>query len=163
VLHNVYGTPCDFGDRSQVIPSLIRKAIRYPEEDFVVWGSGQQGRSFIHVDDVVRGIHLGLERGLGKGPIQLGTEVCTTISEIAQTIVDISGKDMSIHFDTSKPEGDRGRRADISKARDVLGWSPKVSLETGLAQTYRWIESPLVRGGNAMNASAVSQSNNATG
>jgi len=54
VLHNVYGSPCDYEDgRGQVIPSLIRKVVNYPDEPFIVWGSGNQGRAFIHVDDVV--------------------------------------------------------------------------------------------------------------
>ena len=54
VLHNVYGTPTDYtADKGQVIPSLVRKAIRYPDEPFVVWGTGSQGRAFVHVDDVV--------------------------------------------------------------------------------------------------------------
>jgi len=53
-LHNVYGTPCEYGAKtSQVIPALIRKAVEYPAEPFVVWGSGTQGRAFVHVDDVV--------------------------------------------------------------------------------------------------------------
>ena len=64
MLHNVYGSPCDFGiEKSQVIPSLIRKAINFPSEEFNVWGSGMQGRAFIHVDDVVNGIILALEKG----------------------------------------------------------------------------------------------------
>ncbi|MDX1548668.1 MAG: NAD-dependent epimerase/dehydratase family protein, partial [Rhodothermales bacterium] len=54
LLHNVYGTPADYSpETGQVIPSLVRKAIRYPDEPFVVWGSGAQGRAFVHVDDVV--------------------------------------------------------------------------------------------------------------
>ena len=54
VLHNVYGTPTDYtAEKGQVLPSLVRKAIRYPDEPFVVWGSGSQGRAFVHVDDVV--------------------------------------------------------------------------------------------------------------
>lgn len=63
MFHNVYGSPCDFGERSQVIPALIRKAINYPKEDFIVWGSGKQGRAFIHVDDIVEALYLALKKG----------------------------------------------------------------------------------------------------
>lgn len=63
--HNVYGSPCDFGERSQVIPALIRKAINYPNEEFNVWGSGKQGRAFIHVNDIVDALVLALEKGWG--------------------------------------------------------------------------------------------------
>lgn len=62
MFHNVYGPPCDYGERSQVIPALIRKAVNYPEEPFNVWGSGLQGRAFIHVDDVVEALCLALEK-----------------------------------------------------------------------------------------------------
>ena len=140
-LHNVYGTPCDFGvEKSQVIPSLVRKAIEYPKNDFVVWGSGEQGRAFVHVDDVVDALILAMEKGLGKGLIQIGPDFCTPIKDIAEMINEISGKNMDIIYDTTKPEGDRGRCADYSKARQVLGWEPRVRLKDGLAGLYRWIE-----------------------
>jgi GDP-D-mannose 3',5'-epimerase len=105
-----------------------------------VWGSGSQGRAFIHVDDVVNGIVLALEKGLGEGVIQLGPSVCTSIKEIAETVVDISGKDIKIEFDVTKPEGDKARSADYSKAKRVLGWEPKVSLKDGLMRQFNWIK-----------------------
>ena len=145
-LHNVYGAPTDFdNERGQVIPSLVRKAIRYPDEPFVVWGSGAQGRAFVHVDDVVDAVMLALVNGYGHGVIQIGPDVCTSIREIAETVVDISGKDIDIQYDTSKPEGDRGRCADYSKARDLLGWEPTVSLRDGLESLYKWIEERIDR------------------
>jgi len=103
MLHNVYGSPCDYSlERSQVIPSLMRKTISYPQEGFVVWGSGQQGRAFIHVNDVVRGIMFALDKGWGHGHIQLGPRICTSIKEIAETLVGISGKDIDIKYDLTK-------------------------------------------------------------
>jgi len=140
-LHNVYGAPADFSPvTGQVIPSLIRKAIRSPEEEFVVWGSGQQGRAFVHVNDVVDALIRAMEKGLGKGLIQIGPDVCTSIREIAEIVVSISGKPIEIRFDTTKPEGDRGRCADYTRAQEVLGWTPKVDMRTGLTELYRWIE-----------------------
>lgn len=140
MFHNVYGSPCDYGKRSQVIPALIRKAINYPDEEFVVWGSGTQGRAFIHVNDVVEALVLALEKGWGQGWIQIGPSECTSIKDIAETIIKISGKEIKPFYDTSKPEGDKARSADWSKAREVLGWSPKVKLEDGLREQYEWIE-----------------------
>ena len=138
--HNVYGSPCDYGERSQVIPALIRKAINFPEEEFNVWGSGKQGRAFIHVNDIVDALVLALEKGWGHGWIQIGPSECTSIREIAEAIVKISGKDIVPFYDTTKPEGDKARSADWSKAKEVLGWEPKVSLEDGLRQQYEWIK-----------------------
>ena len=140
-LHNVYGGPADFSPvTSQVIPSLIRKAIRSPDEEFVVWGSGKQGRAFVHVNDVVDALVLTMAKGLGKGLIQIGPSICTSIREIAEIVVSISAKPINIQFDTTKPEGDRGRCADYSRAQEVLGWAPKVDMHTGLTDLYQWIE-----------------------
>jgi GDP-D-mannose 3', 5'-epimerase len=146
VLHNVYGVPTDYtADKGQVIPSLVRKAIRAPEEPFVVWGSGSQGRAFVHVNDVVSALVSAASRGLGQGAIQIGPDTCTTIREVAETVVEISEKEISIEYDRTKPEGDRGRRADYAKAREVLGWTPSVSLRDGITQLYEWME-PRVAG-----------------
>ena len=141
--HNVYGAPCDYGARSQVIPALIRKAINYPEEEFIVWGSGRQGRAFIHVDDVVEALVLALEKGWGHGWIQIGPSECTSIRQIAETVIKISGKDIVPFYDTSKPEGDKARSADYSKAKSILGWEPRVNLEDGLRQQYEWIKAAM--------------------
>lgn len=149
ILHNVYGSPADFSvERSQVIPSLIRKAIRYPDEPFVVWGSGQQARAFLHVQDVTSGLLLALEKGLGQGPIQIGPGTATSIKEIAETVVAISGKNIPIVYDTSRPEGDRSRCADYSRATELLGWTPSVSLAAGLKELYEWMSLELESGKN---------------
>jgi len=140
VLHNVYGAPCDFTERtSQVIPALVRKAVRFPEEPFIVWGSGAQGRAFVHVSDVVDGLIATVERGLGHGAIQLGPDTCTSIRQIAETIVRISGKPIDIVFDETKPEGDKGRCANYEKANTLLGWRPRTTLDIGLSEVYAWI------------------------
>jgi GDP-D-mannose 3', 5'-epimerase len=139
--HNVYGPRISYdARRSQVLPSLCRKAIRYPAEDYVVWGSGSQYRDFVYVEDVVRALLLLAERGMNRGVIQVGTGVPVTIRQAAHGIRDLSGKKMEVRFDTTKPEGDVGRTAVCDRARDILGWNPAVSFEEGLARMYRWIE-----------------------
>lgn len=143
-LHNVYGAPTDFeGPRSQVIPALARKAVVFPEEPFVVWGDGSQGRAFVHVEDVVTALVAAIDRGLGHGVIQIGPDVCTSIREVAEMIVAISGKLIEIVYDTEQPAGDRGRCADYGKARTVLGWTPHVELAVGLRDVYAWVERQL--------------------
>lgn len=139
--HNVYGPPTDFSsERSQVIPSLIAKAILYPKYDFQVWGSGSQGRSFVYVDDIIDSLLLAMDMGLNQGVIQIGTDRCTSVRELAETIVAISGKKIQIQYDLSKPEGDIGRCGDCRKAEKILGWKPKISMEEGLKKTYKWIK-----------------------
>lgn len=146
IFHNIYGSPCDYSQsRSQVIPALIRKAINYPKEDFVVWGSGKQSRAFLHVDDVVNALLLGLEKGLGKGYIQIGPDYSTSIAEIARNVVEISNKKIDIVFDTNKPEGDKARAANYNKAIELLGWEPQVSIMEGLRECYSWVEKQLAK------------------
>ena len=137
--HNVYGSPCDYGESSQVIPALIRKAVNYPKEPFCIWGSGDQGRAFIHVSDIVDALCLALEKGWVHGWIQVGPSECTSIRKVAEEIIRISGKDITPIYDTSKPEGDKARSADYSKAKAILGWEPKVRLEDGLREQYEWV------------------------
>ena len=143
-LHNVYGPPCELSpEKSQVIPALCCKAFQFPREDFIVWGSGNQRRAFVYVDDAIDALIAVLEKGMGKGVIQIGPGESVSIAEIAEKIVKISKKDIPIIFDPSKPEGDMDRTADWSKAKRVLGWSQKVSIDDGLERTYRWSEESL--------------------
>ena len=138
-INNVYGPNSDLSpERSQVIPALIRKAILYPKEKFIVWGTGKQSRNFVYVTDVVQALLSMADKGLNKGPIQIGSEVKTKISEIAEIIVQTSGKEIEIEYDTKKPMGDLARSSDVTKAKEILGWSPRVSLHEGLSKTYEW-------------------------
>lgn len=140
-LHNVYGPGASFElGRSQVLPALIRKAILFPREKFIVWGSGNQYRDFVYIDDVIEALILVVQKGMNKGLIQIGSEQAISLKEAAEVIVKISGKHIEIKFDTSKPEGDRGRIGICDHAKEILGWQVKVDFEYGLAMTYKWIK-----------------------
>jgi nucleoside-diphosphate-sugar epimerase len=143
-LHNVYGPRAEFSiQRSQVVPSLIRKAIRFPKEDFVVWGTGRQTRSFIYINDVIEALLRASVKGLNSGPIQIGTSEQVAIREVAETIVRISGKRIPIMFDPKKPEGDGGRSANCDKAKRILGWQAFTPMDVGLELTYQWIQNAI--------------------
>ncbi len=143
-LHNVYGPKCDMSpERSQVIPSLIRKALNHPDEPFAVWGSGKQRRAFLHIEDVIDALVSVLEKGMGQGVIQIGPDYSTSVKEIAEKVVRLSGKPITIEYDTSKMEGDVDRAADYSKAKRVLGWEPRIGIDEGLALTYEWCKKEL--------------------
>ena len=146
-LHNVYGPRTLLSKkRSQVIPSLIRKAIRYPDEKFVVWGSGGQTRDFVFVGDVVDALLRLPLRGMGQGPIQIGTAKETSIAELADLIVAISNKSIEIIFDKTKPDGDGGRSGNYDKAKRILGWDVSTSLRAGLELTYQWAHQQISSG-----------------
>ncbi len=141
-LHNVYGPPSELShSKSQVIPALCRKLIK--DEDFIVWGSGNQRRAFIYVDDVVEAIIKSINLENGHDVIQIGPKESISIKEIATKLIKISKKNINPVFDTSKPEGDFDRVPDISRAKKILNWEPKTGIDDGLEQIYRWCESKL--------------------
>jgi nucleoside-diphosphate-sugar epimerase len=71
-------------------------------------------------------------------PVNIGSDRLVTIDELAQIIIKISGKNIEVKHDLSKPQGVRGRNADITLVKKEVGWEPKVSLEEGLKRTYEW-------------------------
>lgn len=148
-IFNIYGENEALGASAQVVPSLIRKAIRYPKEEFIVWGDGKQSRDFLYVSDCVD-LLLRLEEKASSPPIVIntGSDQAIAISSLAEKIVELSGKDMEINYDPSKPVGPISRTADVTKARNLLGWKAEVDLEKGLRRTYAWLEKRLQNEGN---------------
>ena len=138
-IFSIYGENGALGDHPHVVLSLISKAIRYPEEEFIVWGDGKQSRDFLYVKDVCRGL-IKLEEKASNPPIiaNLGGDKAVSIEELAEKIVRISEKGMKIKFDTTRPSGPNSRTSNITKARRILDWEPQFSLEEGLKQTYEW-------------------------
>ena len=142
IFHNVYGPFCEYdGERTQVIPSLIRRVIESNTgDDISVWGSGNQGRAFIHVDDIVDAILKTIITPNLPEYMQIGPNYCTSIKELIEMLLKISKKDLNIKYDLTKPEGDKGRFANASNAKKYLNWEPKIDLEEGLKATYTWIK-----------------------
>ena len=138
---NIYISP----DRSQVIASLMRKAIRYPREDFVVWGDGSQRRCFVYIEDVLDAL-LRLQRHAetkGNLTVNIGSTEEVTVRELARLIVKITGKDIPLKFDTSKPTGALNRMPDLRKVKASLHWSPSTKLPDGLGRTFEWASARL--------------------
>lgn len=135
---NVYGPYDNFGPQTaMVIPSLIRRAMD-GENPLVVWGDGTPIRDFIYSEDVARGMMLAVEKGINV-PINLGSGVGVTIKEIAEIIaVSVPGSHIKIVWDTTKPKGDAKRLMDMSRAKKLLGFSPKVTLKKGIKETIGW-------------------------
>ena len=141
-LHNVYGFPCELDEnKSQVIPALCKKVIE--NDELIVWGSGKQKRAFVYIDDVITGIMSALDKGFNKGVIQLGPEESISIEKIAKKISKFKNQNMKIIFDKSKQEGDFDRFADITLARKILNWEPKINIDIGLFKTFEWIKKKL--------------------
>ena len=137
--HNVYGSAYTAFDRDKgkAPCHLIIKSIRHPDPPFVVWGDGQQTRSFLYIDDCVEAVLRLMQSDYDK-PVNIGTDDLVTIDELARMIIRISGKDIEIQHDTTAYQGVRGRNADLTLVQEVLGWRPQVKLEEGLSDVYEW-------------------------
>lgn len=133
----VYG-PGEF-PTTHAISMLCERALRR-EDPYVVWGSGSQERGFTYVDDIVRGQILTCEKIPDGTAVNLGWDKRYKISEVVDMILDIVGHRPEIVFDRSKPEGPFSRALDISLARKLLGWEPKIDLREGLRNSIAWMK-----------------------
>jgi len=142
--HNVYGPLGTYEGGKEKAPAAISRkvALAWDGGDIDVWGDGEQTRSFMYVDDCVEGL-LRLVASDYRDPLNLGTDRLISINELVDLISGIAGKRLTRRHDLSRPQGVRGRNSDNSRLRQALGWEPSVSLEQGLALTYRWIENEL--------------------
>jgi GDP-D-mannose 3', 5'-epimerase len=142
--HNIYGPLGTYeGGREKSPAAICRKVALAEDGDVIeVWGDGKQTRSYCHIDDCVEGIYR-LMQSEYREPLNLGTDRLISIDALVDLVAAIAGKRIGKEHDLSKPQGVRGRNSDNSQLRKVLGWEPSVSLETGLAETYQWIEAQL--------------------
>jgi nucleoside-diphosphate-sugar epimerase len=122
---------------SHVIPALIRRAVNR-ENPFIVWGDGEQRRAFTYVTDLVDGIILAGENLSDASPVNLGELKDTSVRELAELVLKFTGYTTQIVWDTSKPTGVSVRKSDMTKASQVLKWTPRVALEEGIRRTIDW-------------------------
>jgi nucleoside-diphosphate-sugar epimerase len=139
-LHNIYGPYGTYKGNKEKAPAALCRKVAYGKdgENIIVWGDGQQTRSFCYVDDCVRGLYMLMNSDISV-PLNVGSDRLVTMDELANIVIDISGKDLSIEHDITKPQGVRGRNADLTLVKKLLNWEPKISLEEGLSITYHWI------------------------
>jgi GDP-D-mannose 3', 5'-epimerase len=146
--HNIFGPLGTYdGGREKSPAAICRKiALAQDGDSIEVWGDGEQTRSYCYIDDCVEGIYR-LMRSSHPDPINLGQDRMITINELVDIVARIARKGISRTHDLTKPQGVRGRNSDNTRLRRVLGWEPSISLEEGLARTYKWIEEQLIAAG----------------
>lgn len=135
---NTYGPFDNFDPKTaMVIPSLINRALS-GENPLTVWGDGTPIRDFIYSKDVARGMMLAVEKEINV-PINLGSGTGVTIKEIAEVIAkSVPNGPIKIVWDKTKPKGDAKRLMSMSRAKKLIGFKPKYSLEEGLKETIDW-------------------------
>lgn len=143
--HNIFGPFGTWdGGREKAPAAICRKVAAAKlsgDPRIEVWGDGEQTRSFCYIDDCLEGIFR-LMRSNHPEPLNIGQDRMVTINEMVDMVARIAGVDVEAEH-VPGPQGVRGRNSDNARLREVLGWAPVISLEEGLAATYRWIEGQL--------------------
>lgn len=139
--HNIYGPEGTYdGGREKAPAAICRKIAEASNPGTIpIWGDGEQTRSFCYIDDCLRGTIMLMESEYEQ-PLNIGSDRLVTINELVDIIAKIAGKSITKQHNLSAPQGVRGRNAELSLVKKVLGWEPQVDLEEGLAKTYQWIE-----------------------
>jgi len=135
-IFNTYGPRMRLND-GRVLPAFIGQALR--GEDLTIFGDGSQTRSFCYVDDLVEGIVRLLNSDYSL-PINLGNPDEITISQFAEEIIKLTGTKQKVIYKDLPIDDPKQRRPDITKAKEILGWEPKINREEGLKRTYAYFK-----------------------
>jgi len=143
--HNVYGPNGTWdGGREKAPVAISRKVIEAKDNskhDIMIWGDGTQTRSFMWIEDAIRGIDQIMHCDkLIATPINLGSSEMVSINELVDIVENIAGIQLKRHYDLSAPRGVAGRSSDNTFIQSVLGWQPNTALSEGMKKTYEWIE-----------------------
>lgn len=140
--HNIFGPYGSWIDGREKAPAALCRKVATAKltgnPEIELWGDGEQTRSFCYIDDCVTGIYK-LMRSDYPWPLNLGQDRMVTINGLADMIAEIAGIRI-VKKHVPGPQGVRGRNSDNTRLRQVLDWSPEISLEEGLSRTYEWVE-----------------------
>jgi GDP-D-mannose 3', 5'-epimerase len=157
--HNVYGPHGTWtGGREKAPAAICRKVLeakRSGEHRIHIWGNGEQTRSFMFIDDCIRGTQMIMNSDIIREPINLGSSELVTINELVDIVENIAGLRLERVYDLDAPKGVQGRNSDNSMILNRLGWEPSIPLRRGLEKTYRWIEAEMARDERSMAAKGV--------
>jgi nucleoside-diphosphate-sugar epimerase len=146
--HNVYGPDGTWeGGREKAPAAICRKVIHAKatgQDTIEIWGDGTQTRSFMYIDDCIRGT-LAIAASDILDPINLGSSELVTINQLVDIAEEIGGVRLARTYNLSAPKGVNGRNSDNTRIRDALGWEPSIKLRDGMERTYRWIHDAYLR------------------
>jgi len=140
--HNVYGPNGTWeGGREKAPAAICRKVIAAKisgRHEIEIWGDGNQTRSFMYIDDCVKGVER-VAHSKVLEPLNLGSSELVSINQLVDIAEEIAGVKLIRHYKLDAPKGVAGRNSDNTKIREYLGWEPDTRLREGMEQTYRWI------------------------
>lgn len=145
--HNVYGPWGTWdGGREKAPAAICRKVIQAKlagRQEIEIWGSGKQTRSFMFIEDCIKGIGLIMNSEI-REPINLGSDELVTINQLVDLAEDIAGIRLKRNYNLKAPKGVNGRNSDNNLIKQYLGWAPDTRLRAGLEKTYAWIYDQMV-------------------
>lgn len=140
--HNVYGPNGTYdGGREKAPAAICRKVIEAKlsgDHSIEIWGDGEQTRSFMYIDDCIEGIHR-INESHVEDPINLGSSELVSINQLVTMVEIIAGVELKRNYNTTAPQGVRGRNSDNEMIVRELGWEPSTHLIIGMEKTYAWI------------------------
>lgn len=141
--HNVYGPHGTYdGGREKAPAAICRKVIDGQlsgKKEISIWGDGHQTRSFMFIDDCIKGIQDIMYSNINE-PINLGSSEMVSINGLVDIVEEIAGYKMERKYDLSAPKGVRGRNSENTLIKKYLGWEPSIPLKSGMKKTYDWIK-----------------------
>jgi GDP-D-mannose 3', 5'-epimerase len=140
--HNVYGPHGTWtGGREKAPAAICRKVIEAKvsgKHQIEIWGDGKQTRSFMYIDDCLKGTQTIMHSEILE-PINLGSNEVVTINGLVDMVEDIAGIKLTRNYNLKAPKGVNGRNSDNTLIKHYLGWEPSIRLRDGMEQTYKWI------------------------
>ena len=141
--HNVYGPEGTWeGGREKAPAAICRKVIiakTSGDHDIEIWGDGKQTRSFMYIDDCLKGSQMIMHSDNVLEPINLGSDELVTINQLVDIVEDIAGIKLNRKYNLDAPKGVNGRNSDNTKIKEYLDWAPSIKLRDGMEKTYAWI------------------------
>ena len=146
--HNVYGPHGTYdGGREKAPAAICRKVIDAQltgKKEIVIWGDGHQTRSFMYIDDCIRGVQDIMYSDINE-PLNLGSSEMVSINQLVDIVEEIAGYKMERKYDLGAPKGVRGRNSENTLIKKYLGWEPSIPLKKGMKKTYDWIKEELLK------------------
>jgi GDP-D-mannose 3',5'-epimerase len=146
--HNVYGPFGTYeGGREKAPAAICRKVLEAQQNGtgtVEIWGDGQQTRSFMYIDDCIKGITDIMQSDI-REPINLGSAEMVSINQLVDIVEGIAGVQLKRNYNLGAPKGVRGRSSDNTLINKLMGWEPNIRLSDGLAKTYAWIGKEMAR------------------
>jgi nucleoside-diphosphate-sugar epimerase len=145
--HNVYGPFGTYdGGREKAPAATCRKVIQAKlsgKHEIEIWGDGKQTRSFMYIDDCLKGTQM-LTHGDVVEPINIGSSELVTINQLVDIVEEIAGLKLERRYKLDAPKGVNGRNSDNTLIQKVFGWEPDTKLRDGMEKTYRWIYDEMI-------------------